>query len=187
MPEWFGFQEDAYSDHLWSPFAFLAASPHVAGVLVPAVYLVFLVLWAPLRLVAALVGEAGTYALLLGAVYALGRLLATYLSYPGSFPGVKRDIEREFSRRLAGKLDLAVQGLAHWATDLRSGPPGGALASGHPSMHRAATYAAPPPPLWHTFIQRHHDAMWYQREVTTQRARVCVVCVSCPPFLPPFL
>jgi hypothetical protein len=37
-------------------------------------------------------------------IWFLGNLLATYLSYPGSFKSVQRDIERDYSRRLAQKV-----------------------------------------------------------------------------------
>ena len=46
----------------------------------------------------------GTYLLLAAGIYFLGHTLATYLSYPGSFKTVQRDIERDYSRRLVYKV-----------------------------------------------------------------------------------
>lgn len=57
----------------------------------------------------------------------------------------QRDIEKEYSRRVLQKIDLATQAIGSWASDLRDGP----SACGDPSGYQT----------------RHATALWFQREV----------------------
>lgn len=138
-------QADAMSDHLWSPLYMLASSPKGALAVVLAVYLVIALLWMPLKLLSLLITESGTYLVLLGLFYKFGNTVALYLSFPGCFKTVQRDIEKEYSRRVLQKIDLATQAIAAWGGDLRDGP----SASGEPSGYQT----------------RHATALWFQREV----------------------
>jgi hypothetical protein len=73
------------ADDLWFPFIYAAASPKGAFLFTLIVYLLFLLIWAPLRLLSFVITPYGTYLALAASVFALGRLIALYLSYPGAF------------------------------------------------------------------------------------------------------
>lgn len=88
------------ADHLWTPFAVLASSPKGAGLAVLVIYLVIVIFWAPLRILAFLITANGTYMLLIAAIFVLGRSVATYLSYPGAFKTVQVTPSRSLARIL---------------------------------------------------------------------------------------
>lgn len=141
------YKEDALSDHLWAPLFMLASSPKGALAFVLAVYIIIVLLWIPLKLISLVISEKGTYLVLLGLFYKFGNTVALYLSFPGCFKTVQRDIEKEYSRRVLQKIDLATQAIALWAGDLRDGPSAG----GDPM----------------NFQTRHATALWFQREVVS--------------------
>ena len=101
---------------------------------VAVVYLVVLVIWFPLWLLSLLISETGTWLALAGGIFWLGRQLARYLSYPGCFATVTRDIEKDYSRRLVQKLDATAQALWAWGQDLRSPDSGGGGVAGMMDM-----------------------------------------------------
>lgn len=113
---------ESLADRLWRPWSFLVQSPRGAVLVVVVVYAVFLLVYLPFYLLSLVITTEGTYVVLLLGIHRLGRLLAQYLSYPGSFKTVQRDIERDYSRRLCAKLEHAVMHIAGWAQSLPAGP-----------------------------------------------------------------
>ena len=82
-------------------------------------YVVVLIFWFPLWVLSQLITEGGTWLALIGGIFYTGRQLARYLSYPGCFATVIRDIEKDYSRRLVQKLDATSAALWEWGQDLR--------------------------------------------------------------------
>ena len=112
-------ERESVAEHLWAPFRALAAAPHVAlaaTVLAYAVYcLLYAVVWVPLTL---FLPEFAAWLVVVYGVRRGGHAIARFATFPGSFGTVRGDVEREYLRRLLGRLEQACYALESWWIDL---------------------------------------------------------------------
>ena len=112
-------ERESFAEHAWAPFRALALAPGLAVAATLGAYAVFVVLygvlWAPLT---ALLPEPLAWACVLLGLRRGGGALARFATFPGSFATVRGEVEREYGRRLLGRLEHACYALESWWIDL---------------------------------------------------------------------
>ena len=116
-------ERESFADRAWAPIRGLALAPQGSLALVAGVYVVYVILWAMFFPVASVVGEMGTWLLILYGVRRIGGIIARFATFPGSFRSVRHDVEREYARRLASKLDECARSIEAWWLDLHPRAP----------------------------------------------------------------
>jgi len=71
-------------------------------------YIAFCALWLPFWALTFLITEWGLYALFVGTVFFVGRIIIRLLAFPGSSPRVSGEIEKEFAKYSVRMLQTAV-------------------------------------------------------------------------------
>mmetsp|Transcript_31650 Transcript_31650/g.46946 ORF Transcript_31650/g.46946 Transcript_31650/m.46946 type:complete len:965 (-) Transcript_31650:147-3041(-) len=80
----------------------------------------FALLWLPFWLLSFLITEFGVYAILIGTVFFIGRVIIRLLAFPGSSFKVSGDIEAEFAKYSVRMLDAAVTCVMDLSTSVLS-------------------------------------------------------------------
>mmetsp|Transcript_4365 Transcript_4365/g.6292 ORF Transcript_4365/g.6292 Transcript_4365/m.6292 type:complete len:916 (+) Transcript_4365:298-3045(+) len=86
----------------------------VLGVLIA--YCVFVSLWFPFWLLSFVVTEWGVYALFVGTVFLIGRMIVRLLAFPGSSSRVSSEVETEFSRYSIRMLTSSMNSVVELVT-----------------------------------------------------------------------
>ena len=112
-------ERESFAEHAWAPFRALALAPGLAVAATLGAYAVFVVLygvlWAPLT---AVLPEPLAWLCVLLGLRRGGGALARFATFPGSFATVRGEVEREYGRRLLGRLEHACYALESWWIDL---------------------------------------------------------------------
>jgi len=90
-----------------------------------AFYLMLVCLWFPFWLLAYLITEWGIYAILLGTIFFLGRLIIRILAFPGHSPRVALEVEKEFSKYSVRVLENSCTGVLDLCTAIDKLPNNG--------------------------------------------------------------
>lgn len=111
-------ERESLADRAWTPIRFVCYSPQVMTVVLVFLYGVFCLLWLAWSLVGFFLGEFGAWLVGLLAIQFVAATVARFATYPGSFDSVKLDVEREYGRRLAHRLENAACAMEPWWIDL---------------------------------------------------------------------
>ena len=74
-------------------------------------YLAFVALWIPFKLLALVISELGVYALTICGIFFIGRNIIRLIAFPGASQKVTQEIEREFAKYSVRMITLACQSI----------------------------------------------------------------------------
>jgi pimeloyl-ACP methyl ester carboxylesterase len=95
-----------------------------------AVNLVFVVLWLPFWVSSYFVGEWGIYALTIGTVFLVGRVIIRLIAFPGSSHRVSGEIEKEFAKYSVRMISSSANSLVDLSAAILGSSKGPSMASG---------------------------------------------------------
>uniref|UniRef100_A0A7S3K3G6 Uncharacterized protein n=1 Tax=Aureoumbra lagunensis TaxID=44058 RepID=A0A7S3K3G6_9STRA len=98
----------------FTPLRWLAMQPHIAGAITLISYTLFCLLWLAWAPLAFLLSEAGAWLVFIFLVRSGGGCIARFATFPGSFGSVRQDVEREYGRRVAARLEQAALVFESW-------------------------------------------------------------------------
>lgn len=113
-------QVPTMADSLPSIIQIITTSGKLSGVAFLAVYLVFVLLWLPFWLASFFVTEFGVYAVSVGTIFFLGRVIIRMIAFPGASNKVIQEVEIEFAKYSVRMLVAAANCLRELASAVSS-------------------------------------------------------------------
>ena len=117
------------SDSLPSIFQIITTSGKLSFLAFPAVYIIFLLLWLPFKLLSLMITEIGIYGLAVGSIFYFGRVVIRMIAFPGASTKVMSEVETEFAKYSVRMLVAAANCLRDLGSAVSSASGGGADAS----------------------------------------------------------
>ena len=155
------------ADSLPSLFQVIVTSGKLSAVAFLAVYLALVLLWLPFWLFSYLVSEMGVYALTVGTIFFLGRVIIRMIAFPGASNKVVSEVETEFAKYSVRMLVAAANCLRELATAVGNlhGLEANTNSSAPPSSGNLSYYDLPP--LWRRAKSYRDRAIGVYLEVLT--------------------
>jgi hypothetical protein len=94
----------SWADHYYGPLRYLSFAPTWGMCILLAVYLIFVLLFAPFWLLSFLLSSTGSLAVLLALLVYGCRMLARCMSFPGASASLQRDLAADYIQRLVMQL-----------------------------------------------------------------------------------